>query len=196
VNHEEVGLVLAKLAAFDQRTVGEVDILAWHEVISRFSLDDCLAAVTTHYTESRERAMPADISRIVIRIGNTRVETRRTEDERLALDAAPAGRSEATAAFVQAVVDALPKPDIHERALARARSERGRPEPASRQPKTKRKPPKDYPEPATDDVAAMATRYLLDGHEPRSVADRLAVSRRWCERTIRRLRPTAEGATP
>jgi hypothetical protein len=60
---EDVIDVLAKAAAFDQRTVGQADILAWHEILQKLDRDDALAAVTRHYAESRERLMPADVLR-------------------------------------------------------------------------------------------------------------------------------------
>lgn len=60
---EDVIDVLAKAAAFDQRTVGQADILAWHEILQKLDRDDALAAVTRHYAESRERIMPADVIR-------------------------------------------------------------------------------------------------------------------------------------
>jgi len=60
---EDVIDVLAKAAAFDQRTVGQADVLAWHEILQRLERDDALAAVTRHYAESRERLMPADVLR-------------------------------------------------------------------------------------------------------------------------------------
>lgn len=60
---EDVVDVLAKCAAFDSRTVGEVDVAAWHEILHRIDRQDALAAVTRHYTESSARAMPADILR-------------------------------------------------------------------------------------------------------------------------------------
>jgi hypothetical protein len=59
----EVGRVLVKASAFDQRTVGEVDIMAWHEILRRVEYADALEAVTRHYTETRERLMPADVIR-------------------------------------------------------------------------------------------------------------------------------------
>jgi len=55
--------VLAKAAAFDQRTIGQADVLAWTEVLHSLELPDALEAVTRHYTESRERLMPADVIR-------------------------------------------------------------------------------------------------------------------------------------
>lgn len=57
----DVVRLLAKASAFDQRTVGESDVLAWHEILYRYELADGLAAVTRHYTEERARLMPADL---------------------------------------------------------------------------------------------------------------------------------------
>lgn len=187
----DTGRVLMKAAAFDQRTVGEADVLAWHEVIGHFELRDCLAAIGEHYRESSSRAMPADIRRLAIRIRDERLARESTEQRRLAIESGPTvrDRSDAVTALVRQVAEALPKPDVYERAKARARAERGRPEllPPRQRKTPKSGKPKDWPDPASDDVAAMATRYLLDGHDPVSVSGRLAVSRRWCERTIRRL---------
>lgn len=72
----EVARVLTKASAFDQRTIGETDVLAWHEVIGRHEAADALAAVTRHYTETRERLMPADLMRHMKAI---REERRRAE---------------------------------------------------------------------------------------------------------------------
>lgn len=60
---EDVIDVLTKAAAFDQRTVGQADVVAWHEVLLKVDRADALAAVTRHYTESCDRLMPADVLR-------------------------------------------------------------------------------------------------------------------------------------
>lgn len=60
----EVARVLAKAAAFDQRTVGEADVMAWHEIVGRFELVDALEAVRVHYSNSTERIMPAHVLRL------------------------------------------------------------------------------------------------------------------------------------
>lgn len=189
--------VLAKIAAFDQRTVGAADIAAWHEVLGHLDLVDCLNAVALHYREQSARAMPADIRRLTLAIRDTRQATERQSERRLAIGPSTRDRSPEVATLVQAVADALPKPDLHARALGRARQERGRESPELRQakqrkPKKKQKQKRDHPPPVSDDVAALATRYLIDGHAPADVADRLLVSRRWCERTARKFRPAEE----
>jgi hypothetical protein len=188
VTPEQTAAVLGKAAAYDQRTIGAADVLAWHEVVGYLEFDDCLEAVTAHYREQSDRAMPADVRKLALNIRDARQARERQHERRLALEAGPPARSDEVKALVQAVADALPKVDNHTRALNRARQERGRPgpPPKTKKPKTK---PKDYPPPHSDEVAAMATRYLIDGHAPAVVAERLAVSRRWCERTVKRLQP-------
>lgn len=68
----EAAKLLAKAAAFDQRTIGRADALAWAEVLADISFDDALDAVTTHYAESTERLMPAHVRRIAVSRRNAR----------------------------------------------------------------------------------------------------------------------------
>jgi hypothetical protein len=58
---DEVARLLAKCAAYDQRTVGRTDIAAWTEALADVELVDALPAVTGHYRNTTRRAMPADI---------------------------------------------------------------------------------------------------------------------------------------
>lgn len=61
MNKFEVSRVLGKCAAYDKRTVGDADILAWHEILEYVDYTDGLDAVTRHYRQTRDFAMPADI---------------------------------------------------------------------------------------------------------------------------------------
>jgi hypothetical protein len=65
VTPHEIGMVLAKAAIFDQRNVGDSDILAWHEILKEVDVRDALDAVGRHYCDSRERIMPTDILRLI-----------------------------------------------------------------------------------------------------------------------------------
>lgn len=119
--------VLAKMSAFDQRTIGEADVVAWHEVIGGFNLQDCLEAVTLHYRETSQRAMPADIRKLAMGIRDRR----KSLEAKAALDPAPAPRrSPEVEALIREVAEKLPKVefddinDIQARAIARARRER------------------------------------------------------------------------
>lgn len=60
--------VLAKAAAYDQRTVGHADVLAWHEALGDLDPTDALTAVTRHYRDNTDRLMPAHIRRNVTTI--------------------------------------------------------------------------------------------------------------------------------
>jgi hypothetical protein len=61
MNAQQASRVLAKLAAFDNRTVGEANIRAWAEALDGIDLGDALAAVTRHYQRSPDFARPAHI---------------------------------------------------------------------------------------------------------------------------------------
>lgn len=188
---DDVVDVLSKCAAYDQRTVGSVDVMAWHEILARTELPDALDAVRMHYADSPNRAMPADIRKLALGIRDARQARERQAEGRLAIEAGTRDRSADVAALVRTVAKALPQPDTHARAVARARADRGRPERLPAQPKRPAKKT-ELPNPVTADIAAMATRYLLDGHTPAAVSEQLGVSRGWCERTAARLRPERE----
>lgn len=62
---QQTSAILAKMAAYDQRNVSDVDVVAWHEIIGHLDYDAALAAVTVFYREHADRrAMPADIRRL------------------------------------------------------------------------------------------------------------------------------------
>lgn len=196
----DTGKVLMKVAAYDQRTVGAADIAAWHEVIGGLDIADCLNAVTVHYREQSTRAMPADIRKLALGIRDARQARERQNDRRLAIEAGPTtrDRSPEVTAMVESVIAALPKADVHTRAVARARQERGRPSIELRQATAKRgkkaKKREEYKPPVSDEIAALVTRYLIDGYAPADVSERFGVSRKWCERTARKFQPANEEA--
>lgn len=62
MNPSEAATILAKMAAYDQRTVGEADALAWAEALDgQVTVSAALEAVTAHYRKSRDRMMPVDV---------------------------------------------------------------------------------------------------------------------------------------
>lgn len=79
----ETAKVLAKASAFDQRTIGHADAMAWAEALDDVALADALEAVTRHYRESEHRVMPAHVRRHVEQI--------RRERARLALTSTATG---------------------------------------------------------------------------------------------------------
>lgn len=84
--------VLAKAAAFDQRTVGAADVAAWHEALHDLDTADALAAVTRHYATSDQRLMPVHVRRIATELARERHRLAREEQERVALEAEAADR--------------------------------------------------------------------------------------------------------
>lgn len=87
MNRSETALLLGAIAARDQRTVGEADVLAWLEDLGDLPFEDTRAAVRRHFRDSTDRIMPAHIRRQV----------RIIRDERRAsteVEALPPGRFE------------------------------------------------------------------------------------------------------
>ena len=62
---EDVAELLAVCASFDGRTVDRPAILAWSMALSGMDALDAREACLAHYRESRQRLMPADLTRLV-----------------------------------------------------------------------------------------------------------------------------------
>ncbi len=58
---EEIGKLLATCAAYDRRTVGETDVIAWLKAVGDLPHRDCEEAIVAHYRESTQWIMPAHI---------------------------------------------------------------------------------------------------------------------------------------
>lgn len=65
MNLSETALMLAQMQAYDQRTVGESDVIAWQALLVDASFQDCQEAIRQHYSESTDRIMPAHVRRLV-----------------------------------------------------------------------------------------------------------------------------------
>jgi hypothetical protein len=61
VKPAETARVLAAAASFDQRTVGQSDIAAWHAALSELEFADARDAVVRHYRATSERVMPVHV---------------------------------------------------------------------------------------------------------------------------------------
>lgn len=73
MNIAEAADVLAMAAAFDSRTVGKADILAWHAVIGHLDAAEARDAVIAHYTDTRDRVMPVDVLSRVTKLRALRI---------------------------------------------------------------------------------------------------------------------------
>jgi hypothetical protein len=65
VNRAETARLLAAIAAFNNRTIGEADVEAWQSVLPDVEYADALEAVKRHYAEHTEWLMPAHVRRNV-----------------------------------------------------------------------------------------------------------------------------------
>lgn len=61
MNASETALLLSLAAAFDQRTIGEADVLAWADLLAGVAYPDAQAVVKAHYATKRDRVMPVDV---------------------------------------------------------------------------------------------------------------------------------------
>lgn len=61
----ETATLLAMIAAYDRRTVGEADVAAWHAELEPYDLAAAAAAVRDYYRTSRDWLMPADLVRLI-----------------------------------------------------------------------------------------------------------------------------------
>lgn len=72
MNLYETAQMLAKVQAYDSRTVGEADVAAWRELLVDASLADCMEAVSRYFAEHTDRLMPAHVLRLVREIERQR----------------------------------------------------------------------------------------------------------------------------
>lgn len=61
MNATEAGQLLAFAALYDNRKVGDADIMAWLEAIGDLPFADAKTAVAAHYGSSTERLMPGHV---------------------------------------------------------------------------------------------------------------------------------------
>ncbi|MEV0453716.1 hypothetical protein [Catellatospora methionotrophica] len=141
----EMGLVLAKCAAFDSRTIGETDVVAWHEAVGHLEFDLAMEAVSRFYANSRQRMWPVDLVETV-RMVRAEHERRQRTITRAAQRLEPSAISDPRVrAAVRQLAQAASVPrqaardtdEVHQRALERARTERaGQASPPSRRTRT------------------------------------------------------------
>lgn len=62
----ETAELLGLCAAFDRRTIGKADVLAWQTVLADIDTDAARQAVTAHYATETRWIMPADIRQHVL----------------------------------------------------------------------------------------------------------------------------------
>jgi len=196
MNPSDTARLLAATAAYDRRTVGEMDVLAWHKAIGDLDLDEAIEAVARHYGHSTDWCQPAHVRAGVNALHAEQRDAARAEREELerqqryaALDNRPvADRSDELQALLKSTAEKLATTESsRQRAILVARRMRGTP---TATPPRRTTPPVrakrgDYPPPKTAETAEYARHLLWDGYKPDDVAERLYISRRWCRRAAR-----------
>jgi hypothetical protein len=118
MNLEETAAVLAKAAGYDNRTIGDANVLAWHEALGDLDIRDCLTAIAQHHRESTEYLMPVHIRRIAanLRHGRQELDFRQQQHRELEAYRATAGpltdRSADILALVALVRSVLPEGNV------------------------------------------------------------------------------------
>lgn len=73
VSRGDAARLLALAAAFDRRTVGEEDAIAWSDVLADLDAEDCAKAIRDHYRDQTAWIMPAHIRTAVRRARAERI---------------------------------------------------------------------------------------------------------------------------
>lgn len=138
----EAALILAAAAARDLRTVGETDVLAWHEDLEDITYPEAREALKRYYRDHTDRIMPAHIRGLVriirdeqrrqtgheVRALPSRFEDDETRDQRVASGAEMCRQALAAALGPKPSDEPeeplTPSDEIRQRALERARAER------------------------------------------------------------------------
>lgn len=141
MTRSEIALLLGAIAGRDQRTIGEADVLAWHEDLGDLEFADARAAVSRHFRESEARIMPAHIRRHVKVIRSERRERAEIRElpSRFETDDERNARIHANVAEIRTLLtemvnrhsvpdddqgDPDPSAEIRVKAIQRARSQR------------------------------------------------------------------------
>jgi hypothetical protein len=61
MNHSETAKLLALCAAFDARTIGDADVIAWQQMLAEVPAVQASAAVMAHYRRTNDRIGPSDV---------------------------------------------------------------------------------------------------------------------------------------
>ncbi|MCK2237725.1 MULTISPECIES: hypothetical protein [unclassified Crossiella] len=130
----EAARLLALAAAYDQRTVGEADVLAWRTALCGTSFAECESAILAHVRRETVRVTPAHI------LDRVQADRRMRADRRAAL---PTGADRATAA------------EAAQRGLALIREQMGWPAPSTAQLTALERP---CPHPGCQAVATVLCR--------------------------------------
>lgn len=73
MNPSDAAELLTLAAAFDRRTIGKADAIAWADALTGLDPNDCAEAIRAHFRDSTDYLMPAHVRRGVRKIRADRV---------------------------------------------------------------------------------------------------------------------------
>lgn len=88
MNLEDAGRVLAVAAAYDRRTIGKADLLAWADALDDLDPTECITAIRAHYREQTAWCMPAHVRQLIAQAHREAAERRRNQNQLRAIDGA------------------------------------------------------------------------------------------------------------
>lgn len=77
MNRSEAARLLALVASFNNRTIGEADVVAWQSVLDDIALADAEEAVRRHFRKSAEWIMPVHIRNLAEEVTGERAKAQR-----------------------------------------------------------------------------------------------------------------------
>jgi len=61
MERSEAAKVLTLCAVYDNRTIGEAEVIEWHKVLNSVRFEDATVAVRQYYAGTRQWVMPSDV---------------------------------------------------------------------------------------------------------------------------------------
>jgi hypothetical protein len=74
MDRNEIAALLALMAARDGRTIGRVEIEAWHEDVGQWDFPTAREAVTRHNARTRDFMRPFDLTKLIREIRSERID--------------------------------------------------------------------------------------------------------------------------
>ena len=102
MNASDAARLLALAAAFDRRTIGETDAVAWADALAGFTFDECAEAIRDFFRSSNAWLMPAHICAIVKAKRADKLDRLAAVHHHQAIAAVPYEQSAAHAAYLDA----------------------------------------------------------------------------------------------
>ena len=73
MERSEAAKVLTLCAVYDNRTIGEAEVIEWHKVLNLVRFEDATVAVRQYYARTRQWIMPSDVVEGVRRLRGERL---------------------------------------------------------------------------------------------------------------------------